>query len=398
MYLFTVTICLLAAYGVLMALYTKGYWSMRAFVAGIKTPTNKFSIVIPARNEAANIEACIAGILVQNYPTHLFEVIVIDDFSEDETADIVASLALQHNNVRLLRLQDFTKDENIIAYKKRAIEIAIEQANHAWIITTDADCSFTNNWLATYDAYIQEHNCVMVAAPVTYKNTGSFLSIFQVLDFISLQGITAAAVASGSHTLCNGANLCYSKKAFETVGKFSGIDHLPSGDDMLLMHKMKQSFEGKIGYLYAADAVVTTAPSATLELFIQQRIRWSSKALGYQDKLIFWILLLVYLVNFSLLAYLPVTLIQTGNINKWLLLIGCKTIIELPFMYGSAKFFKQQKLLVWFLFMQPFHILYTVVAGWFGTFGSYKWKGRTVTKHEPDSFFRKLKRNKPASV
>ena len=371
---------------------------MCAFVAGIKTPTNKFSIVIPARNEAANIEACIAGILVQNYPTHLFEVIVIDDFSEDETADIVASLALQHNNVRLLRLQDFTKDENIIAYKKRAIEIAIEQANHTWIITTDADCSFTNNWLATYDAYIQEHNCVMVAAPVTYKNTGSFLSIFQVLDFISLQGITAAAVASGSHTLCNGANLCYSKKAFETVGKFSGIDHLPSGDDMLLMHKMKQSFEGKIGYLYAADAVVTTAPSATLELFIQQRIRWSSKALGYQDKLIFWILLLVYLVNFSLLAYLPVTLIQTGNINKWLLLIGCKTIIELPFMYGSAKFFKQQKLLVWFLFMQPFHILYTVVAGWFGTFGSYKWKGRTVTKHEPDSFFRKLKRNKPASV
>lgn len=371
---------------------------MRAFVAGIKTPTNKFSIVIPARNEAANIEACIAGILVQNYPTHLFEVIVIDDFSEDETADIVASLALQHNNVRLLRLQDFTKDENIIAYKKRAIEIAIEQANHAWIITTDADCSFTNNWLATYDAYIQEHNCVMVAAPVTYKNTGSFLSIFQVLDFISLQGITAAAVASGSHTLCNGANLCYRKEAFETVGKFSGIDHLPSGDDMLLMHKMKQSFEGKIGYLYAADAVVTTAPSATLELFIQQRIRWSSKALGYQDKLIFWILLLVYLVNFSLLAYLPVTLIQTGNINKWLLLIGCKTIIELPFMYGSAKFFKQQKLLVWFLFMQPFHILYTVVAGWFGTFGSYKWKGRTVTKHEPDSFFRKLKRNKPASV
>ena len=388
----------MAAYGVLMALYTRGHWNLRAFVAKGKTPQTKFSIVIPARNEAANIENCIAGILAQNYPSHLFELIVIDDFSEDETANIVGSIALQYNNVRLLRLQDFTKDENIVAYKKRAIEIAIEQANHPWIVTTDADCSFTNNWLASYDAYIQEHNCVMVAAPVSYKNTGSFLSVFQVLDFISLQGITAAAVASGSHTLCNGANLCYSKKAFESVGKFSGIDHLPTGDDMLLMHKMKQSFEGKIGYLYAADAVVTTAPSATLELFIQQRIRWSSKALGYQDKLIFWILLLVYLVNFSLLAYLPVTLIQTGNINKWLLLIGCKTIIELPFMYGSAKFFKQQKLLVWFLFMQPFHILYTVVAGWFGTFGSYKWKGRTVTKHEPDSFFRKLKRNKPASV
>ena len=388
----------MAAYGVLMALYTRGHWNLRAFVAKGKTHQTKFSIVIPARNEAANIENCIAGILAQNYPSHLFELIVIDDFSEDETANIVGSIALQYNNVRLLRLQDFTKDENIVAYKKRAIEIAIEQANHPWIVTTDADCSFTNNWLASYDAYIQEHNCVMIAAPVSYKNTGSFLSVFQVLDFISLQGITAAAVGSGSHTLCNGANLCYSKEAFESVGKFSGIDHLPSGDDMLLMHKMKKSYPEKIGYLYAQDAVVTTAPSATLDLFIQQRIRWSSKALGYQDKIIFWILLLVYLVNFSLLVYLPVNLIETGSINNWLILIGCKTLVELPFMYASAKFFKQQKLLWWFLFLQPFHILYTVVAGWFGTFGSYKWKGRTVTKHEPDRFFTKLKRNKPASV
>ena len=388
----------MAAYGVLMALYTRGHWNLRAFVAKGKTPQTKFSIVIPARNEAANIENCIAGILAQNYPSHLFELIVIDDFSEDETANIVGSIALQYNNVRLLRLQDFTKDENIIAYKKRAIEIAIEQANHPWIVTTDADCSFTNNWLASYDAYIQEHNCVMIAAPVSYKNTGSFLSVFQVLDFISLQGITAAAVGSGSHTLCNGANLCYSKEAFESVGKFSGIDHLPSGDDMLLMHKMKRSYPGKIGYLYAQDAVVITAPSATLGLFIQQRIRWSSKALGYQDKIIFWILLLVYLVNFSLLVYLPVNLIETGNINNWLVFIGCKTLVEIPFMYAAAKFFNQQKLLWWFLLMQPFHILYTVVAGWFGTFGSYKWKGRTVTKNEPDRFFRKLKRNKPASV
>ena len=388
----------MAAYGVLMALYTRGHWNLRAFVAKGKTPQTKFSIVIPARNEAANIENCIAGILAQNYPSHLFELIVIDDFSEDETANIVGSIALQYNNVRLLRLQDFTKDENIVAYKKRAIEIAIEQANHPWIVTTDADCSFTNNWLASYDAYIQEHNCVMIAAPVSYKNTGSFLSVFQVLDFISLQGITAAAVGSGSHTLCNGANLCYSKEAFEHVGKFSGIDHLPSGDDMLLMHKMKKSYPEKIGYLYAQDTVVTTAPSATLDLFIQQRIRWSSKALGYQDKIIFWILLLVYLVNFSLLVYLPVNLIETGNINNWLVFIGCKTLVEIPFMYASAKYFNQQKLLWCFLLMQPFHILYTVVAGWFGTFGSYKWKGRTVTKNEPDRFFTKLKRNKPASV
>ena len=393
----TVTICLLAAYGLLMALYTRGYWSMRGFVASGKSPITKFSVIIPARNEASNIEACIAGIRAQNYPSHLFEIIVVDDFSEDETAQIVLKIAQQHSNVHLLRLQDFTKDENLVAYKKRAIEIAITQATGDWMVTTDADCSVTSHWLATYDAYIQEHDSVMVAAPVAYTNTGGFLSIFQVLDFISLQGITAAAVASGSHTLCNGANLCYSKIAFESVGKFSGIDHLPSGDDMLLMHKMKKSYPGKIGYVYAQDAVVSTAPSDTLGLFIQQRIRWASKASGYQDKIIFWILLLVYLVNFSLLVYLPINALQKGNINNWLILMGCKTLIEIPFMYASAKFFKQQKLLWWFALMQPFHIVYTVVAGWFGTFGSYTWKGRTVMQQQ-GTFFRKLRRNKAASV
>lgn len=388
----------MAAYGVLMALYTKGYWSMRSFKGNGKTPITKFSVVIPARNEEVNIEACLTGILSQNYPNHLFEIIVVDDYSEDATALIVTKIASTHKNVCLVSLQDFTKNENLVAYKKRAIEIAVTQATGDWIVTTDADCSFTNNWLATYDAYIQEHNSVMVAAPVAYANTGSFLSIFQILDFISLQGITAAAVASGSHTLCNGANLCYSKNAFESVGKFSGIDYLPSGDDMLLMHKMKKAFPGKIGYVYAQDAVVSTAPSATLGLFIQQRIRWASKALGYQDKIIFWILLLVYLVNASLLVYLPFNFIQTGNINNWLILIGCKTLIEIPFMYASAKFFKQQKLLLWFAIMQPFHMLYTVIAGWFGTFGSYNWKGRTIMQAQPDNFFRKLRRNKTASV
>ena len=107
--------------------------------------------------------------------------------------------------------------------------------------------------------------------------------------------------------------MCYSKEAFESVGKFSGIDHLPSGDDMLLMHKMKKSYPGKIGYVYAQDAVVSTAPSATLGLFIQQRIRWASKASGYQDKIIFWI---TFNYNFFILQILKI-LIQIQKLLDW---------------------------------------------------------------------------------
>ena len=84
---------------------------MRAFVASVKTPITKFSVVIPARNEAANIEACIAGIVAQNYPTHLFEIIVVDDYSEDETAQIVLKIAQQcgfsqHGKINMESIND----------------------------------------------------------------------------------------------------------------------------------------------------------------------------------------------------------------------------------------------------------------------------------------------------
>ena len=78
----------------------------------------------------------------------------------------------------------------------------------------------------------------------------SFLSVFQCLDFISLQGITAASVSAGFHSMCNGANLAYNKNIFYEVGGFKNADHIASGDDMLLMHKIKIKYPSSIGYLF----------------------------------------------------------------------------------------------------------------------------------------------------
>jgi hypothetical protein len=62
----------------------------------------------------------------------------------------------------------------------------------------------------------------------------------------------------------------------------------------------------------------------------------------------------------------------------WLILLAAKTIFETIFMLPVANFFGERKLMLWFPFMQPFHILYTVVSGWLGRFGTYEWKGRKV--------------------
>jgi cellulose synthase/poly-beta-1,6-N-acetylglucosamine synthase-like glycosyltransferase len=233
-------------------------------------------------------------------------------------------------------------------------------------------------WLQLFDAFISKEKPVFIAAPVMFTNNHSFLSLFQLLDFMSLQGITAAAVSSGRHSMCNGANIAYQKEVFYEVGQFAGIDQLASGDDMLLMHKIKQKYPGGLGYLFCHESIVTTAPMPDWKSFFNQRIRWASKADSYQDKSIFWTLFLVYAVNGLLLLLLFWGFFEDNGSRNWLALIILKTFIELSFMLPVARFYGQQNALLWFPVMQPFHIAYTVIAGWLGKFGTYQWKGRKV--------------------
>ncbi len=374
-----ITAVLLTGYCLLILVYRKWYLQLPVFNPDTKAPPlTFFSVIIPARNEETQIQACLESVLLQDYPAGLFEVIVINDHSTDQTEALIREMQLSHPNLVLLNLADHLEQKALNSYKKKAIELAIGQSRGTWIVTTDADCTVNKNWLLLIDAFIREKQPVFIAAPVMFTSNSSFLSLFQLLDFISLQGITAASVSAGYHAMCNGANLAYEKKAFYSVNGFSGIDQLASGDDMLLMQKIKQSYPGKLGYLFHPDAIVTTPPMQNWNDFLNQRIRWASKADKYNDRTIFWVLLLVYSVNFALLALLLVSPFAENGIYYWLILIIAKTLAELSFMVPVARFFQQEQLLGWFPFMQPFHIVYTVIAGWLGKFGTYQWKGRKV--------------------
>jgi cellulose synthase/poly-beta-1,6-N-acetylglucosamine synthase-like glycosyltransferase len=335
--------------------------------------TTQFTVIIPARNEAANIKACVDSILNQDYPTDAFEIIVIDDFSEDDTAFIVTALSQQYSQVRLIQLADHCKDGETLAYKKKAIEIAVAEAKGDWILTTDADCIVPKKWLLLYNAYIQEHQPCFVAAPVMFIKTAGILNQFQVLDFLALQGITAAAVGAGKHSMSNGANLGFEKTAFIAVGGYQGVDHIASGDDMFLMHKMKQTLHKPVGYLFHPDAIVLTAAMDTWKSFIMQRIRWASKARYYDDRSITMVLTLVYFFNLSfvLLAFM-------GSWSTLLIALAFKTFFELFFLDPVAKFFRLQPELKHFVLYQPIHIVYNIAAGLFGQLKTYSWKGRKV--------------------
>jgi hypothetical protein len=240
----------------------------------------------------------------------------------------------------------------------------------------------TKNWLQTIATFYEQNDPAFIVMPVKYAYNNNFLEIFQALDFMTLQGITGAAVSGKSQSMCNGANLAYTKKAFEAAGGFEGINNIASGDDMLLMHKIfKQNPAGTM-YLKSSDVIVQTKAMYSWKDFFNQRIRWASKADKYDDKRIFWVLLIVYSFNVMLLV-LPVVIAAIKNyqlsiFNCWLYILLLKTVIELFFLFPVARFFNNVKLLWWFPVAQPVHIVYTVIAGWLGKFGKYEWKERKV--------------------
>jgi poly-beta-1,6-N-acetyl-D-glucosamine synthase len=376
---YAITLLLLICYAILLNYYYRG-WKEQPELAvpdsNVYTPQSSFTILVAARNEEKKIAACIEAVLAQEYPAHLFEMIVIDDHSEDSTARIVDSY--RHKGIRLLSLKELLPGTVINSYKKKAVETGIAHANGEWIITTDADCLCGPDWLRCIAWKKENDNAIFIAGPVKLNRQRGWLSVFQQLDFLSLQGITAASVFKGFHSMCNGANMAYSKEAFYVVGGFNGIDQLASGDDMLLMYKIAKKYPDQIRYLKNRKAIVCTDPAPDIRSFLQQRIRWASKADSYDDKAVFRVLLLVYIMNLLLLLILAVGFFSLTQFAWAVGLLLFKTIAEWRFMRSVAGFYNQASLMKYFPFFQPVHILYTVVAGSFGQFGQYEWKGRKV--------------------
>ena len=330
------------------------------------------TVVIAARNEEGNIKQCLESLLLQKHGFENLEIVVVDDQSNDKTAEVVEGF--QQNSVRLIRIG---KDEKIWG-KKAAIAKGIAAASNEIILTTDADCTFPTTWLNTLVSFMEKTDAVFVAAPVMFRKERNLFEKFQSLDFLSLQGITAAAVHSNQFNMCNGANLLYTKEAFNKVNGFAGIDHIASGDDMLLMEKIGKEFPGRIKYCYSREAIVSTEPAETVKAFFQQRIRWASKAGSYSNVWIRLILLDVFLVNVGLVSVLCMGFFHADYFKAFGIFMMIKALTELPFMIRTARFFNKVKLIPWFIPSQIFHVFYTITAATFGLVTTYNWKGRKL--------------------
>jgi cellulose synthase/poly-beta-1,6-N-acetylglucosamine synthase-like glycosyltransferase len=368
--LLIVTIVFLLMYAALFFYYYY-HWLLVKEYSLDKVSTLFISVVVAARNEELGIEQLIETINRQTYPSHLFEVIIVDDFSTDKTAEVIQPYL--NERIKLIHPQ---QADALHSSKKKAIETGVKNAKGKLIVITDADCLVPPQWLEMIAGFHEKTGSVFIAAPVKFKSNGSLPGIFQSLDFLTLQGITAASVQASFHSMCNGANLAYLRNAFYEVDGFSGIDKVASGDDMLLMYKIWKKHPDKTGYLKNKNAIVETDSMQTWKQFIQQRIRWSGKAVYYNDYRVMAVLMFVYLLNCLFFVLLITAIFHPWYYPVLLFYVIGKTAIEWPFVYSVAKFYNEQKLMKYFPLFQPLHILYVVAIGLISQFVKYEWKGR----------------------
>ncbi len=364
-------------YLILILLLSIGSIKLKDFNPSKKNQQNSFSVIIPFRNEAPHLKALLNSFKNLDYPVRQFEIILVNDASTDNSESIILDFVTQNQTLQLqlLQLKNATT-----APKKEALEKALKIAQFNWIITTDADCVFAQNWLNTFDNFIQSNNCDMMVAPVNFISDNSFLQNFQQTDFMSLMGATQGGFGIKFPFLCNGANLCYKKSVFMAVNGFEGNKNIASGDDIFLMEKFLKHDKNKVKYLKSFDSIVQTSPQKTWKEFVNQRIRWASKTTAYENITGKLVGLIVLSMNFWLFLSFIFLVLKWISPVKILFIWMLKITIDYFLLSRISKFYRTKIAITQYIIFSFIYPFYTVLVGFLSFGKGYKWKDRNFLR------------------
>jgi glycosyltransferase involved in cell wall biosynthesis len=324
------------------------------------------SIILPFRNEKDVIVATIYQLLQQNYPG-IFEIICVDDHSEDGSGESI--LSIEHDKMKLVASNG--------TGKKAALKTGIDAASFDWIMAIDADTLFGPGWLTVMMATATKKKIDMCIGPVKGERSSWFKSLVS-LEFIALSGTGLATANAGIPILANGANLLFKKSKFYEVDGFSGNERISSGDDVFLLRKF-QKLDFAIGVCLHYDAIGKTRMPANLKALLSQRIRWGSKNKAGGSVVSTGVLLIVLLANLALITGLVASFSGGVSIStliySWLL----KLMVDFVFLLRVLSFTRQTSLLVWFPLLSLLFPVYLILTSLAGLFLPSKWKERPVS-------------------
>lgn len=352
----------------------KGWKNLPVFEPSGINPNLFISIVIAARNEEENIGRCINSLLNQSYPLNLFEIIIVDDGSEDNTFKVSQELQLKAVNIKVLSLEKYHGTKG----KKAAIHEGVNAARGALILTTDADCVAGKDWIKYIAAFYSVSKNKLIASPVIYEDEPTVLGKLQLLEFTGLIGLAASSIQNKQALLCNGANLAFERDFYLEVAAHLKADEKASGDDMFLLIEAKKRYPDKIGFIKSKRAAVITKSCSSISLLVQQRRRWVSKGLMYNDKEITLTSFLVYSHHFCIFVSVLLSFIYNSFATFFLLQLLLKLVIDFAFLFPVTSFFYKRKRIVWILPLSLIYSPFVVIIGVSGLIGTFEWKGRRL--------------------
>lgn len=347
------------------------------------------SVIIAARNEENNIEECLKSLANQSYPTSHFEIIMVDDHSEDMTVEIINRFKAETGLPIVLLNNDGDYG------KKAAIKKGILASLGEHLLFTDADCSVSPDWIISITECFIYQKPVFITGPVILSSSEGYFNAFQCLEFSSLIASTAGSIAVKKPIMANGANMAYSKHHYlKMLGEKDDImgEKFDSGDDVFTMFSMKQFFgSDKISFQYSLKGVVYTSAKENLKALLDQRLRWVSKSKGYKDKDAILTAVLVFSCNLIIVLLLLVGLWDIGlflsgsnslkifSIIAFILLLTLKATVDYYLLNTFLKKFNKTELLrVYAISIVPV-MLFTVITAIMGNFVKVLWKKRRVS-------------------
>lgn len=327
------------------------------------------TVLIPFRDEEEHIPALIKSLNSQTYPHARF--IFINDHSSDRGPMMIETYCQFEPRAQIIHLQGNQNG------KKRAIELALSGVKSKWVLHTDADTQRGPNWIQSMLQTAIQGNAVMVSGPVLLESDESAFGRWQTLEFAGLIGIGAAGIHLGEPSLCNGANILYKTSAFYEVGGYQGNQHIATGDDQFLMHRLAKKYPGQILFCKNKEAIVTTPAKSNIREFIDQRIRWASKNGKFENPRISMEMIGVWLLSFVLVMNFILSPIYWASPIIVLIAFSLKTRAELKFYKEILPFFGRTDLTKQFAISSVIHTGYVFMIGLLSKFVSYTWKGRT---------------------
>ncbi|MBE6343647.1 MAG: glycosyltransferase [Lentimicrobiaceae bacterium] len=351
-----------ALYLICIAAFTFGLFNLKERFHSInKNNLIKVSVLIAARNEEKNIEKLLESLKKQSFPKELFEVIIVNDHSIDNTDEIINDFINKNKelDVKLLKAEK--------TGKKHAISQALHTAINELVIVTDADCVLNDLWIESIVGFYQEEKCKMILAPVLLSPAENLFEKMQVLEHLSLIGSTAGSASIGFPVMCNGANMAYERKAALEVERFRKDFDIPSGDDMFLLEQFVKCYgHNNVKFLLSKSAVVKTKTCKTIKDFFRQRRRWVSKTKSYTSWKVIVTALIVLFFNLSIISLFVSAFFVPALWSIYILLTLLKFFIDFPLLKNITNFMNQGSLLKWVLPLEiiyPFYAVFTALSG-----------------------------------